>query len=130
MDSHLDNSILEILKRQEGKGGFNLNSLADGTKLTIKTNNSVYELVVGPQTTIFGGTRTDGTVRFPTPTPVDIHGSTWGGSMIKLDWIGEGMCLEFYDPKTDMTTTTSYVKNVIVEGPNDGWSYDLEWTKA
>lgn len=31
----------------------------------------------------------------PVPTVCRIHGSTWGGSMIKIGWVGRGMYLEF-----------------------------------
>ena len=34
----------------------------------------------------------------PEPVPVRIKGSTWGGSMLKLRFIGRGMRLEFRHP--------------------------------
>jgi len=42
----------------------------------------------------------------PDPVPVRIAGSTWGGSMLKLRFIGRGMHLEFCHP-TYHTITTS-----------------------
>jgi len=34
----------------------------------------------------------------PEPVPVRIKGSTWGGSMLKVRYIGQGMRLEFRHP--------------------------------
>jgi len=47
----------------------------------------------------------------PEPVPVRIAGSTWGGSMLKLRFIGRGMHLEFRHP-THHTITTSRVVNI------------------
>ena len=44
-----------------------------------------------------------------------IHGSTWGGSMIKMGWIGRGMHLKFSTADSG-TITTSRV-NEITELP-------------
>jgi hypothetical protein len=42
----------------------------------------------------------------PTPTEARIHGSTWGGSMLKTKFLGRGMSLEFARPgrRTILTT--------------------------
>jgi hypothetical protein len=42
----------------------------------------------------------------PEPTPCIIHGSTWGGSMIKPEYIGRGMHLEVGLPKGYRLLTT------------------------
>jgi hypothetical protein len=47
----------------------------------------------------------------PEPTLVTIHGSTWGGSMIKADYIGRGMHLEFGHP-ANLPITTSMILQV------------------
>jgi hypothetical protein len=47
----------------------------------------------------------------PQPVPVRIAGSTWGGSMLKLRYIGRGMHLEFCHP-TYHTITNSRVVDI------------------
>ena len=47
----------------------------------------------------------------PEPVLVMIHGSTWGGSMIKTGYIGRGMRLEFGQP-ANLPITTSVIRQV------------------
>ena len=42
----------------------------------------------------------------PVPVKCHIHGSTWGGSMLRMGWIGRGMHLEYSVPDGTVTTTT------------------------
>ena len=49
----------------------------------------------------------------PTPTPCRVHGSTWGGSMLKLGWVGRGMHLQFSLPGQPGQITTSTVLDVV-----------------
>lgn len=46
------------------------------------------------------------------PTQVNIHGSTWGGSMIKLGYLGVGMYLEM--SIQGRTITTSEIQTIRV----------------
>lgn len=52
------------------------------------------------------------------PVKCNIHGSTWGGSMLKIGFIGRGMYLEFgcmntnYNPPRPTTVTTSLIEDV------------------
>jgi hypothetical protein len=106
--------------------GLNLSVLKTGTKLYVETRNSFYELriVEGKQVEIFGGTRHDGSTRYAKPTNVIFHGSTWGGSSIKVDWLGIDMHMEFgVDGRK--TLTTSGVKRIEIESPDGNWSYAL-----
>jgi hypothetical protein len=43
---------------------------------------------------------------------VRIAGSTWGGSMIKLAFIGHGMQLEFQHPEYRTPIVTSRIKEI------------------
>lgn len=62
-----------------------------GYKVT--TSSRVYELLKEPHGA--PGWTIKGHPRYcPNPVLCNIHGSTWGGSMIKTDWIGIGMHLE------------------------------------
>ncbi|SPE34816.1 conserved hypothetical protein [Candidatus Sulfopaludibacter sp. SbA6] len=47
----------------------------------------------------------------PEPVLVNIHGSTWGGSMLKEHFIGRGMHLEFRHP-TYEPIVTSVIEDV------------------
>jgi hypothetical protein len=41
------------------------------------------------------------------PTPVRIEGSTWGGSAIETNFLGEGMHIEFVMPDGQTMTTST-----------------------
>ena len=92
--------------QSEIEGGVHLRDLAAGTVLEVQTQNHVYRLV----------NERDGTawisghpVFCPDPILVDIHGSTWGGSMIRERYIGRGMHLEFGHPDFWRITTSCIV---------------------
>lgn len=89
--------------------------LKPGSLTLIETKNRVYEL----------RRRQDGkfTIKgHPTYCPDEtlcvINGSTWGGSAIRVDWIGRGMCLEFmtkdhnYEDGRNRVITTSVIKSI------------------
>ncbi len=46
----------------------------------------------------------------PHPTMVHIGGSSWGGSMLKIAYIGRGMHLEFVHPSYQTITTSRIVE--------------------
>ena len=48
----------------------------------------------------------------PEPVLVAIAGSTWGGSMLKLRYIGRGMHLEFCHPEYRTPIVTSRIEEV------------------
>lgn len=118
------------MKENEGNG-LNISSLEKGTKLNVETTNSIYriEIVEGNQITIMGGMTKDGEIRFPTPVSAKFIGSTWGGSMIKLDWIGEYMKMEIFLDEFKLLMTTSFVQNVEIEGPFGEWNYSMDWNR-
>jgi hypothetical protein len=49
----------------------------------------------------------------PKPVQCTIVGSTWGGSMIKLGFIGRGMCLEFNISDHPKEITTSPIREIM-----------------
>jgi hypothetical protein len=68
---------------------------------TVTTRNRTYEVLkTATGWTIAGHPR-----YCPRPTQCNIHGSTWGGSMLKMDFIGRGMHLEVGLPSGTMTTS-------------------------
>jgi hypothetical protein len=89
--------------QSEIEGGVHLEDLPDGSALEVKTENRRYVLVIqGP-----GKALISGHPKFcPDPVLVSIHGSSWGGSMLKVAFIGRGMHLEFQHPEYQTITTS------------------------
>ncbi|MFI5098810.1 MAG: hypothetical protein ACHQT6_12625, partial [Candidatus Acidiferrales bacterium] len=48
----------------------------------------------------------------PQPVQVTIAGSTWGGSMLKVRFIGRGMHLEFHHPAYSKPIITSLIQEI------------------
>ena len=92
--------------RSEVEGGVYLNDLPAGYELEIETENRAYRIV--NQTN--GRALISGHPKFcPDPVLVSIHGSSWGGSMLKMAYIGRGMHLEFRHPEYRIVTTSRIV---------------------
>jgi hypothetical protein len=103
------------------ENGIDIKKLKSGTKITIRTLNSTYEMEVGEQENevlIQGGEY------FSQPQIVHFCGSTWGGSAICLGWIGYGMHMELY--WDDKKLTTSAVQEAVITG--DNWEYKIDWS--
>jgi hypothetical protein len=81
--------------QSEVEGGVYLKNLIPGTVLRVETQNHAYTILYqGWDQALISGHP----VFCPEPIPVTIHGSTWGGSMLKARYIGRGMHLEFGHP--------------------------------
>ena len=90
----------------EIEGGVHLRDLRPGSALSIQTQNRVYEMVVLDDEKAL----ISGHPEFcPDPAEVRIHGSTWGGSMIKTKFVGRGMHLEFEHPVHRVILTSRIV---------------------
>ena len=78
------------------------------TELIVQTGNTRYRIVVsnGPDVVIQGGTF------FPDPTHAHIAGSSFGGTFLKVEWIGLGLCLEIVAEGRRIVTTA--VKSIAV----------------
>jgi hypothetical protein len=74
------------------EGGVYLDDPSEGEVLELETQIRCYSILVRArgQELISGQS-----LYCPDPIPVRIEGCTWGGSMLKLQFIGEGMRLEF-----------------------------------
>lgn len=92
--------------RSEIEGGVYLGNLDEGTALVVETENRHYRLEVRGNRTLISGHP----VFCPTPVPVSVRGSNWGGSMLKVDYIGRGMHLEFQHPDFKTITTSRIVE--------------------
>ena len=104
---NLDDGVNRNLAQSEIEGGVHLSRLHEGAELEIRTENRRYSLVYQGR----GRALISGHPQFcPQPVLVRIHGSTWGGSMIKAEYIGRGMCMEFRHPDFQTVVTSRIVE--------------------
>ena len=93
--------------QSEIEGGVYLDNLPDGEVLEVETQNRGYTIVVrrGGKDLIWGHPQ-----YCPEPVAVRIEGSTWGGSMLKMRFVGRGMRLEFLHPTYRRNVTSPIVE--------------------
>jgi hypothetical protein len=104
---NLGDGVNRNLAQSEIEGGVHLSRLSEGAQLEIRTENRSYWLVYHGR----GRAMLSGHPQFcPQPVMVRIHGSTWGGSMIKSEYIGRGMRLEFRHPDYKTVVTSRIVE--------------------
>ena len=114
---HLSDVINRHIIQSEIEGGVHLGDVLPGTVLEVETQNRAYRI----QYQGLGRALISGHPVFcPEPTPVTIHGSTWGGSMIKSGFIGRGMHLEFGHPEFEPITTSVILQ--VREAPTESLS--------
>ena len=88
----LSDQINHNIVQSEIEGGVFLDSLEEGATLELQTENRRYWIMNRGR----GHVLISGHPEFcPRPLRAYIHGSTWGGSMLKVGFIGRGMRLEF-----------------------------------
>jgi hypothetical protein len=105
---HLCDAVNSRIVQSEIEGGVHLRDVVPGTVLEVRTQNREYTIQYqGSGQALISGHP----VFCPEPVLVNIHGSTWGGSMLKERFIGRGMCLEFAHP-TYLPITTSVIVEV------------------
>lgn len=97
--------VRRCLVQSEIEGGLRLGELKNGSRVLVQTLNSRYELQIRD-----GQTWISGHPEFcPHPVPVSVRGSNWGGSMLKVAYLGRGMQMEFQQPDRSVVTTSSIV---------------------
>jgi hypothetical protein len=95
--------------QSEIEGGVSLGDLPPSTVLEIQTQHHRYTAVFLGESQVL----ISGHPEFcPEPVLVAIAGSTWGGSMLKLRYIGRGMHLEFCHPEYQTPIVTSRIQEV------------------
>ncbi len=106
---NLSHEVNRNIVKSEIEGGVWLEDLRPGSKLEVTTHNTRYRLVVliGNAALIVGHP-----LYCPRPVLVRINGSTWGGSMLKVRFIGRGMCLEFLNPQYQTPVLTSPILEI------------------
>jgi hypothetical protein len=87
LSDEVNNAIIE----SELSGGAYIEKLAVGKKLLVQTRNTLYTIERRED-----GLYISGSARFcPEPRKCVISGSTFGGSMLRMGYIGVGMYMEF-----------------------------------
>ena len=111
--ANLSDDINHNIVQSEVEGGVHLRDVPPGTILEVQTQNRAYKILYkGWDQALISGHP----VFCPEPVPVTIHGSTWGGSMLKSRFIGRGMRLEFGHPDFE-PIRTSVIVDVRELGP-------------
>ena len=105
--------------QSEIEGGVFLNELPRHTILQIQTANRCYvaEVLGHSEIMICGHPR-----YCPEPVRVSVAGSNWGGAMLKLNFVGRGMRLEFNHPDFDDPIVTSPISEIREWGRISAWA--------
>ena len=106
---NLSDEVNHNIIQSEIEGGVYLRDLSEGDAIEIETENHLYTLVpCGSREALLCGHPDF----CPEPVRVVIHGSTWGGAMLKEAFIGRGMHLEFSHPAYPLPITTSRIVKI------------------
>ncbi len=104
---NLSDEVNRNIVQSEIEGGVYLDDLPHGATLDVETQNRHYKIVNHGA----GQALISGHPKFcPQPVLVKIHGSNWGGSMLKVRFIGRGMHLEFRHPEYRTIMTSRIVE--------------------
>ena len=91
--------------------GIGLTTVDALTTLLVRTDNSLYQITIlkpyAREVLVQGG------VFFPARTRACLSGSSFGGSCLKLGWVGLGLHMEFL--AGEQWVITSHVRSIAVE---------------
>jgi hypothetical protein len=105
----LSDEVNRNIVQSEIEGGVSLEGLPPDTVLQIRTQHHFYTvLFLGEGSVLISGHPQ----YCPQPVQVTIAGSTWGGSMLKMRFIGRGMHLEFHHPAYTTAIITSPIQEI------------------
>jgi hypothetical protein len=104
---NLGDEVNRNIVQSEIEGGVCLDDLSEGVRLEVETQHHEYTILIRgrDKELIWGHPQ-----YCPDPLPVRIAGCTWGGSMLKLRFIGRGMRLEFGHPTYQRIVTSRIVE--------------------
>ena len=106
---NLSDEINLNIMQSEKDGGIFLKDMKIGSIIKVQTQNTLYIIKkISDKEYEINGNKT----YCPVSTKCFISGSTWGGSMIKVGFIGIGMHLEFC---TNKRITTSTIQSITIE---------------
>lgn len=115
----IPNDVEALLNARKNDPGIDVHKLKSGTKIKARTINNLYEFEITDQP---GYLLAQGGKYIKTKKKIYLSGSTYGGSMIKIGWIGLDMNMEIYLGHKRKLTTTN-VKEAIIIG--EGWEYTV-----
>jgi len=112
--ANLGDEVNHNIVQSEIEGGVFLSQLQPRTILQIHTQHHCYTAVFlgDNQALIWGHPEF-----CPRPVPVAIAGSTWGGTMLKVRYVGRGMRLEFHHPAYRTPIVTSPIREINERQP-------------
>jgi len=107
---NLSDEVNAAIAESELAGGVFLDNLAVGRKLLVQTKNTLYTIERREDKLLY----ISGNEKYcPTPVKCIISGSNFGGSMLKMNFVGRGMFLEFVvDGKTIVTSQIAEVAEI------------------
>ena len=109
-------AVDEFADEASATKGIDLNDLEPFTMLMVRTCHSLYRIVVwrGTEVVLQGGRR------FPSTTVCRINGSGFGGSVLKLGWIGVGLRMEIAaDGRRIVTSPVLEITNGTLNKPQE-----------
>jgi hypothetical protein len=106
---NLSDEVNHNIAQSEVEGGVHLEDLAQGSRLEVQTQHRWYTVINCGD----GWALISGHPKYcPRPLPVRILGSNWGGSMLKMRFIGRSMHLEFKHPEYRTPIITSRIVEI------------------
>lgn len=110
-EKYLEANLAKAMRESDEAGGFFIKDLKPGARLIIRTKNTSYTLLKGDDYLELWGHEK----YCPSPTKVNIHGSTFGGSVLKIGFVGRGMHLEFtrIGNAPGKVITTSTIQSIV-----------------
>ena len=93
----------------EASEGVWLPSLTTIDQIEVQTRNSLYRITMlgGGRVLVLGG------AFFPVWTEAHLAGSTLGGSVLKMHWVGCGFCMEFlHEGRRIITTRVQDIRKI------------------
>lgn len=95
--------------RSEIEGGVYLKDLPEASTLEVETRNRAYRITIYTD----GRALISGHPEYcPEPVLVEINGCNWGGSMLKIAYLGRGMHMEFRHPEYEGAIVTSAIRDI------------------
>lgn len=100
---HAATTIERFAAATAAASGLHLSQLSPIDELEVRTRNSTYHItVISPQES---RVLVQGGVFFPIPCEAHLNGGSFGGSLLKLGWIGCGFSLELLHEGRRIVTT-------------------------
>ena len=105
--------FVEAVSKADGIGLIDVDAF---TTLVVRTDNSVYRITI--LTPHLREVLVQGGKFFPERTRACLSGSSFGGSCLKMGWVGLGLHMEFH--AGDQWIITSHVRAIAVEASPTG----------